>query len=171
MQQYKSREELVNEIHDTANAYIAEFENISDVDRDRVLGDDIKTPYQSLAYQLGWMELIQKWDRDEKKGREVIMPAPGIKWNQLGPLHERFYAMYRGRPLAALIKDFKLYVRDICVWVLSFSEKELFQPGGRRWASSTSSNWPVAKWIHINTVAPFKSFKTGIRKWKKLANT
>ncbi|MDU5101023.1 MAG: ClbS/DfsB family four-helix bundle protein, partial [Clostridium butyricum] len=24
------------------------------------------------------------------------------------------------------------------------------------------------KWIHINTVAPFKSFRTKIRKWKKI---
>lgn len=35
------------------------------------------------------------------------------------------------------------------------------------WASSTPSKWRVWKWIHINIVAPFKSFRTKIRKWKK----
>lgn len=171
MQQYKSKEEFVNEIHDTANAYIAEFESISDADKDLVVDAGVKTPYQNLVYQLGWLELMQKWDRDEKKGRDVIMPAPGVKWNNLGPLHDRFYAMYAGRSLPGLIKEFKRSVSDICVWVLGFSEKELFQAGGRKWASSTPANWPVAKWIHTNTVAPFKSFRTGIRKWKKLANS
>lgn len=36
------------------------------------------------------------------------------------------------------------------------------------WAASTPSNWPVWKWVHINTVAPFKSFRSKIRKWKRL---
>ncbi|KWZ73162.1 hypothetical protein HMPREF3198_01521 [Winkia neuii] len=31
------------------------------------------------------------------------------------------------------------------------------------------SAWPVWKWVHINTVAPFTTFRTKIRKWKKLA--
>lgn len=40
-------------------------------------------------------------------------------------------------------------------WVDGFSDDELFEPGGR-------------KWVHTNTVAPFKSFLSKIRKWKKL---
>lgn len=50
----------------------------------------------------------------------------------------------------------------------TYTDVELFQQGGRKWSSSTPSNWPIWKWIHINTVAPFKSFRTKIRKWKKL---
>nr|WP_231284711.1 ClbS/DfsB family four-helix bundle protein [Leptotrichia hofstadii] len=49
-----------------------------------------------------------------------------------------------------------------------YTEKELFKQNQRQWASTTPSNWPIWKWIHINTVAPFKTFRTKIRKWKKL---
>ncbi|MGO3317954.1 MAG: ClbS/DfsB family four-helix bundle protein, partial [Leuconostoc carnosum] len=28
---------------------------------------------------------------------------------------------------------------------------------------------PVWKWVHINSVAPFGTFRTKIRKWKKAA--
>lgn len=48
------------------------------------------------------------------------------------------------------------------------TESELFESGQRAWASSTPSAWPVWKWVHINTVAPFTTFRTKIRKWKKL---
>ncbi|QSH96111.1 ClbS/DfsB family four-helix bundle protein [Treponema phagedenis] len=30
------------------------------------------------------------------------------------------------------------------------------------------SVWEVYKFIHVNTVAPFGTFRTKIRKWKKL---
>ena len=53
-------------------------------------------------------------------------------------------------------------------WVDGFSDNELFEPGGRKWAQSTPSMWPVWKWVYTNTVAPFKSFRSKIRKWKKL---
>ena len=39
--------------------------------------------------------------------------------------------------------------------------------GQQAWASSTPSAWPVATWVHINTVAPFTSFRTRIRAWKR----
>ncbi|HGI2398361.1 TPA: ClbS/DfsB family four-helix bundle protein, partial [Streptococcus agalactiae] len=39
------------------------------------------------------------------------------------------------------------------------------------WADSATKNavWEVYKFIHINTVAPFGTFRTKIRKWKKVA--
>ena len=48
----------------------------------------------------------------------------------------------------------------------SLSEDELFLPQQRAWAT-TKAQWPLWKWIHINSVAPFTSFRTQIRKWKK----
>ena len=50
---------------------------------------------------------------------------------------------------------------------LLLDRDELFTSGQRTWASSTPSAWPVAKWVHINTVAPFTSFRTRIRAWKR----
>ena len=51
-------------------------------------------------------------------------------------------------------------------WIDSLSEDELFLPQQRAWAT-TKAQWPLWKWIHINSVAPFTSFRTQIRKWKK----
>ena len=51
------------------------------------------------------------------------------------------------------------------------SEKELFQPHRRKWADDATQTavWAVYKFIHVNTVAPFVTFRTKIRKWKKSA--
>lgn len=45
------------------------------------------------------------------------------------------------------------------------------EPHGRRWADNATKTavWPVYKFIHVNTVAPFGTFRTKIRKWKKAA--
>ncbi|WP_330654329.1 ClbS/DfsB family four-helix bundle protein [Faecalicatena faecalis] len=127
-----------------------------------------RTPREMLAYQLGWMGLIRGWDSDELAGKEVITPAPGYKWNQMSAIYEGFYATYNAQSLSELKQMYKQAVADLLNWLQDFSDDELFQPGGRKWAQSTPSNWPIWKWIHINTAAPFKTFRSKIRKWKKV---
>ena len=41
----------------------------------------------------------------------------------------------------------------------------------RKWADEATKKavWEVYKFIHVNTVAPFGTFRTKIRKWKKIA--
>jgi len=53
----------------------------------------------------------------------------------------------------------------------SLSEEELFKPYMRKWSDEATKTavWEVYKFIHVNTVAPFGTFRTKIRKWKKIA--
>jgi len=69
-----------------------------------------------------------------------------------------------------LITEFNITVKKITDLIEIYTEKELFEQNQRQWASSTPSNWPIWKWIHINTVAPFKTFRIKIRKWKRIKN-
>ncbi|HEO1284157.1 TPA: ClbS/DfsB family four-helix bundle protein, partial [Streptococcus agalactiae] len=45
-----------------------------------------------------------------------------------------------------------------------------FKPHMRKWAdeATKTATWEVYKFIHVNTVAPFGTFRTKIRKWKKI---
>ena len=65
----------------------------------------------------------------------------------------------------------KANVNSICVMIDSLSEEELFKPHMRKWADEATKTavWEVYKFIHVNTVAPFGTFRTKIRKWKKIA--
>jgi len=170
MQGYANKQALISEIQKTAQLFIAEFEGIPETDKALRLEEVDRTPQEMIAYQLGWINLIRGWDRNELEGKEVVTPASGYKWNQLGGLYQSFYDQYRDQTLSQLKALFIAAVDELTPWLESFSDEELFAPGGRRWAASTPSNWPIWKCVHINTVAPFKSFRSKIRKWKKVGS-
>jgi hypothetical protein len=168
VQEYADKKSLTSEIRKTASLFIGEFEDVRESDKDTTVPGIDRTPARMISYQLGWMALLRKWDEEELSGHVPELPAPGLKWNALGKLYQRFYDEYSRYSLAELSTMFKDAVNSLCFWMDGFSEEEVFKIGGRKWASSTPSNWPIWKWIHINTVAPFKSFRSKIRKWKKL---
>ncbi|MVX65680.1 ClbS/DfsB family four-helix bundle protein [Clostridium chromiireducens] len=168
MAEYQDREELISEISNRAKLFIEEFNEIDDKDKDRFIYGVDRTPAQMIAYQLGWMDLILDWEKQEQQGHVVITPTPDYKWNNLGGLYESFHEKYKGYTLKELCTMFTRAKQQIVELINSYTDDELFRQGGRKWSSSTPSNWPIWKWIHINTVAPFKTFRTKIRKWKKL---
>lgn len=168
MQDYQSKKDLIAEIERTAHLFIQEFLDVAEEDKDKFVEGVEKTPAQMIAYQLGWLDLIMGWDKDEAEGKQVITPCEGAKWNNLGGLYQSFYEKFSPYSLAELQDLFKEKIRTFIQWFDGFSEDDVFIAGRRKWASSTPSNWPVWKWVHINTVAPFTSFRSKIRKWKKL---
>lgn len=168
MSEYQNRKELILEISNRAKLFIEEFNDIDEKDKDRLINGIDRTPAQMIAYQLGWMNLILDWEKQEQQGHIVITPNPNYKWNNLSGLYESFYKKYKGYNLEELCTMFRKAEQQIVELINSYTDVELFQQGGRTWSSSTSSNWAIWKWIHINTVAPFKSFRIKIRKWKKL---
>ena len=165
---YPSKEALISEIKKNAALFIKEFDEIPESEKNMMIEAVDRTPQEMIAYQLGWINLMLKWDQDELAGKKVMTPAPEYKWNQLGGLYQSFYDQYRQYSLQELKEVFSRSVEEITLWVNGFKDDELFHPGGRAWASSTPSNWPIWKWVHINTVAPFKTFRGKIRKWKRL---
>ena len=112
-----------------------------------------------------------KWEDDEKHGIEVKTPSDMFKWNQLGDLYQWFTDTYSYLSLAELKDRLKENITSIHTMIDSMSEEELFQPHMRKWAddATKAAVWEVYKFIHVNTVAPFGTFRTKIRKWKKIA--
>ncbi|AEY67422.1 ClbS/DfsB family four-helix bundle protein [Clostridium sp. BNL1100] len=165
---YANKQELITAIKKTSKLFIDDFDSINEEEKNKLIDGVERTPSQMIAYQLGWMNLILSWDKDELDGKEVTTPNAEYKWNQLGDLYESFYIKYKACSLMELKELFSTSVEQMITWVDSFSHEELFTQDVRKWASSTPSRWPIWKWVHINTVAPFKSFRTKIRKWKKL---
>ena len=164
---YESKQALIAEIEKTAALYIKEFEGIPETDRDQLMEGVDRTPAQMIAYQLGWLDLIMGWDRDEAEGKQVITP-PRLQMEQLGRPLPKLLREILHILLSELQELFKEQVTVFVDWLASFSEEDVFTPGSRKWASSTPSNWPVWRWVHINTVSPFTSLRSKIRKWKKL---
>ena len=168
MQEYSSKKELIDEINKRAVLFINEFIEITDENKDTLVEGVDRGPAQMIAYQLGWMNLILLWEEKNKNDETVITPSENYKWNNLVGLYQSFYKKYENYSIKKLIAEFNITVKKITDLIEIYTEKELFEQNQRQWASSTPSNWPIWKWIHTNTVAPFKTFRTKIRKWKKL---
>ena len=166
MPEYKSKEALLTAVQIAYLSFDMEFDDVPEEKiYIRIIGVD-KTPHEMIAYQLGWLNLILKWEKDELAGKKVITPTPDYKWNQLGQLYQDFYNAYSRNSLKELRALLKGSIEEWCNWISQLSDEELFKPNMRLW-TVTSANWPLWKWLHINSVAPFKSFRTKIRKWKK----
>lgn len=168
MPEYQDKQALIQEISNRADLFIAEFADIPEADIHKMIDGVDRTPAQMIAYQLGWLSLMLGWEQQEQQGLPVITPHPDYKWNNLGGMYRNFYRQYEGYNLEQLCRMFTEAKEKIIAITESYSESELFLPGGRKWAASTPANWPIWKWIHTNTVAPFTSFRSKIRKWKKL---
>ena len=84
-------------------------------------------------------------------------------------LTETFEKRYSEQSLADLKDRLSINMRKVLAMIDTVSDRELFEPHMRRWIveSTRSGDWTMARMIHINTVAPMKSFRTKIRKWKK----
>ncbi|TCP92091.1 hypothetical protein EDC44_1272 [Cricetibacter osteomyelitidis] len=168
MKSYTDGAALVAAIQAALDKYLVEFADVPEVLKDvRVLVNE-KTPSEHLSYQLGWVNLLLQWEKNEQAGKVTCVPAEGYRWNQLGELYQHFYASYGKYSLFEQQDMLRDAVTELCGWVEGLSEAELFQSGQRQWAD-TPAKWPLWKWVHINTVAPFTNFRSKIRKWKKMA--
>lgn len=171
MKVYSSKEELKSEIEKTFEKYISEFDNIPESLKDRRVEEVDRTPAENLAYQVGRTTLLLKWEDDEKNGLPVKTPSDDFKWNQLGDLYQYFTDTYAHLSLEDLKTILIENVNSIYAMVDSLSDEELFKPHMRKWAdeATKTASREVYRFIHVNTVAPFKTFRTKIRKWKKMA--
>lgn len=170
MRTYSNREELKAEINKKFEKYISEFDDIPEYLKDKRIQEVDRTPAENLAYQVGWTSLVLKWEEDEKNGLEVKTPLEGFKWNKLGDLYQYFTQTYAHLSLKELKEKLTNNIESIYDMIDSLSDEELFNPHMRRWADDATKTavWEVYKFIHINTVAPFNTFRTKIRKWKKI---
>ena len=86
-------------------------------------------------------------------------------------LYQWFTDTYAYLSLQELKDMLKENINSIYEMIDSLSDEELFEPHMRKWADEATKTavWEVYKFIHINTVAPFGTFRTKIRKWKKIA--
>ncbi len=159
-----TKAELLQNLRQAYEKLDAEFDAVSS-SHERVKGIEGNVSCcDIIAYQIGWATLLLGWDKQEQEGKLPAMPAPGFKWNQLGELAQSFYESESEKTLDQLRSEFSDVYHALVHWIDSLAERELFRPNQRQW---TGEKWAMVKWIQINTVAPYRSARTKVRRWKK----
>ncbi len=118
------------------------------------------TPSNLVAYLIGWNELVLKWlDRDDRN-EPVEYPEVGFKWNQLGPLAQKFYADYDALEWPELLARLVDVKTRLTASIAARSDDELY---GSVWYGK----WTKGRMIQFNTSSPYTNARTRIRAWLK----
>ena len=64
------------------------------------------TVSDTLAYLIGWGNLVLKWYQLASSGKMVDFPETGYKWNELGKLAVAFHSQYSSYSYKDLLSEF-----------------------------------------------------------------
>jgi hypothetical protein len=122
-----------------------------------------------IAYQIGWGTLLISWYAAGIEGKMPEMPGDGFKdWDYVG-LAQRFYAKYQYADAKEQLDALYKITQTILKIIDTEDQKgNLDKLGVWQWCTTeTGQQWPLSKWIEMNTVAPYKRATALIRKFAK----
>ena len=111
-----------------------------------------------VAYQIGWGKLLIGWYEAGLAGQKPDMPGEGFsKWDYAG-LAKHFYQKYHYEGSVEQNQKFHEVVNRILEIVeTEYQKGHLDALGVWGWCTLQSGKqWPLSKWIRVNTVAPYK---------------
>lgn len=111
-----------------------------------------------IAYQIGWGKCLIKWYESGLKGEIPVMPGEGFSTWDYTAIARHFYQKYQYRHPDEQCQVF----HHLVLQLLDIVEKEhlagnLDRLGIWPWCTLKSGKqWPLSKWIKINTSSPYK---------------
>lgn len=115
----------------------------------------------TIAYLIGWGELVLKWHAKKSKGLAVDFPETGYKWNELGQLAQSFHKEYQKWTYETLLEEFKVTISNILTLIESLDNQKLY---GEPWFEK----YTLGKMIQFNTSSPMINMRSKVRKFKKI---
>ncbi len=119
-----------------------------------------------IAYQIGWGKNLIRWYEKGVEGKKPDMPGDGFsKWDYVA-IAKHFYQKYSYDTSGQQLNVFDQVVSRILEIVeIEQQANQLDQIGVWEWCNlSSGKQWPLSKWIQINTVSPYKRATQLIKK-------
>lgn len=113
-----------------------------------------------VSYLIGWNELVLKWLDQDDKGKVVEFPEVGYKWNELGPLAQKFYGDQSGWRFDENRRKLTIAKDNLVAEISKRTDAELY---GSPW----HGKWTKGRMIQLNSSSPYENAKGRIRKWLK----
>lgn len=160
-----TKPQLLAAINQAFDKMMADYQSIPDaISRDIGVEGNIKGTQVSVAdtvaYLIGWGQLVLKWHDREAQGLEIDFPETGYKWNQLGSLAEHFHRQYSDWAYSDLLYEFECTTQALLDLIESKTEHQLYhQPWYQQWT--------MGRMIQFNTSSPMKNVRTKVRRFKR----
>ena len=94
-----------------------------------------RTGADVLAHLHGWHLLFAGWCREDGRGGEVMLPAPGYTWDNLRSLNDEIYERYRDLPWARVLEVTRGSHATMIDLLRTFPDGALADPTRYPWAS------------------------------------
>ncbi|WP_112480259.1 ClbS/DfsB family four-helix bundle protein [Vibrio variabilis] len=114
----------------------------------------------TVAYLIGWGQLVLKWHSLKTQGKHVDFPESGYKWNELGLLAESFHRKYQDWSYEALLTELESTTEQVLLLISNSSDDELY---GVAWYEK----WTLGRMIQFNTSSPMKNMRTKVRRFSR----
>lgn len=122
-----------------------------------------------IAYQIGWGKCLVRWYETGLQGESPQMPGEGFtSWDYIG-IAQHFYNSYQYDSGVEQLKTFHQTVMCILGIVeIEAQTGNLDQLGVWQWCTLASGKqWPLSKWIRVNTASPYKRAAQLIKYYQK----
>lgn len=120
----------------------------------------VMSPFDLLAYLVGWNELVLKWLDRDAAGQPIDFPEAGFKWNALGKLARKFYGDYADIPYPQLVGRLDAAKERIVGIIGRHDDAALY-------ACPWYETWTMGRMIQFNTSSPYANARGRLRKWLK----
>ena len=160
-----NQSELYHAIHDNFAKLLADYQRIpAEMSRDCGVEGHIKntkiSASDTLAYLIGWGQLVLQWHHYRSQGLHVDMPKTGFKWNQLGMLALHFYRQYQTWQYTDLLAEWEKTATQILHLVGSLDDETLY---GKSWYNK----WTLGRMIQFNSASPMRTTRTKVRRFMR----
>jgi Uncharacterized conserved protein len=161
----QNKDELLEAIRKDYNKLKADLGNIplqraKEISMEGHAKDSLMSPYDLVAYLVGWAELVLLWEKKFSLGQEVVFPCKEYKWNELGLLAQKFYKDYPDYNFTQLLELLDQKVNEIVLLIEQSTDQELYD-------STWYKEYTMGRMIQLNTSSPYKNARSRIRAWLK----
>jgi hypothetical protein len=154
-----TRAELTELVTATWDKLAADLERVDAEVAEAVCVDDW-TVRDLLSVRVWWSESVLDWIEAGERGEHPVTPAPGYTWKETPRLNADIIERSRDIGVGALIDRLTAAAGRILPLIDSLDDHELLDRGHFEWAG----NYPISRWISINTARQYTTARTYVRR-------
>jgi hypothetical protein len=113
-----------------------------------------------LAVRAWWTESVVDWIEAGRRGETPTTPAPGYGWRETPRLNTDIVQAARRQSYRTLRTRLERGTARVLATIDALDNTELLEVGVFDWAG----NWPISRWISINTARQYATARTFIRR-------
>lgn len=117
----------------------------------------------TVLHRVHWLNLFFKWHRDGAAGKDVAVPAPGYKWNQLKEYNAKIREETKDVPWPNAHKRLKQAHKKFLKLINGIDEKTLYGKSPYAW----TGKWTLGRWAESSAPSHYRSAAKYIREIKK----